>query len=303
MLDLNKLNHFAVLARTLNYTHAADELALSQSALTRSIQSLEKSLSLRLLDRSRSGVTLTSAGVDALRIADELLARGKAAEDSMRATAKGSGGRVAFGIGPIAAMHILPKMMAEFETELLGMSVDVRTEIPQILERQLLTGEIDFFLARFPEGGVSPGIEVDWLDKTIPNAIVRREHPLAGSAELDPFELKHFPKVAGHGFKETISRVPDTARRACYQPNIEYDVLGMFYESAAKSDLVLFGAFQTATDVFVNLEIPAIDAAYMVNDVAIFRMEGRTLSRTTVKVQEFVRQNYARIARPASTVR
>jgi DNA-binding transcriptional LysR family regulator len=196
----------------------------------------------------------------------------------------------------VAAAYVLPRLAAELKTTLPGMSIDVHTEVPEVMERQLLTGEIDFFLSRFPPEGVSPAIEVEWFDKTVPNAIVRRSHPLATGFELDPFDLRHFPKVAFRGFKETISRIPDTARRSCYQPNIAYDVFGTFYEFALDSDLVIFGGFDTVPDGFVKLEIPAEDAVYMVGDVAIFRMEGRTPSPTARRVEDIVRRRYAELS-------
>ena len=74
MLSLRSLNHLVTLADRLHFARAAEELGLSQSALSRSIASLENQLGMRLFDRDRSGVTLTPQGRMASKRAMVLLA-------------------------------------------------------------------------------------------------------------------------------------------------------------------------------------------------------------------------------------
>src|ERR1700761_7146202 len=78
-IELRSLRHVAVLAELLSYTRAAQKLCLTQSALTRSIQAIEKRAQARLFDRDRGGVRLTPVGrafvqraIQLLRDADEL---------------------------------------------------------------------------------------------------------------------------------------------------------------------------------------------------------------------------------------
>ena len=55
-MDLRGLRHVVVLSRLLSYTKAARELHLTQSALSRSIQAIEKDAHVNLFDRDRGGV-------------------------------------------------------------------------------------------------------------------------------------------------------------------------------------------------------------------------------------------------------
>ena len=58
---------FEAAARHESYTRAAQELALSQSAVTRQVAQLEDFLQIKLFQRTRHGVSLTAAGQDYAR--------------------------------------------------------------------------------------------------------------------------------------------------------------------------------------------------------------------------------------------
>jgi LysR family glycine cleavage system transcriptional activator len=62
-IPLEALRGFEAAARLLNFTRAAEELHLTQSAVSREIRSLEDRLGLRLFERSKGGLRLTQAGV------------------------------------------------------------------------------------------------------------------------------------------------------------------------------------------------------------------------------------------------
>src|SRR5215471_8806324 len=59
---LNQLRYFAKLAEELHFGRAAQQLGISQPALTRQIQSLEKFVGTSLVEQSRRAISLTAAG-------------------------------------------------------------------------------------------------------------------------------------------------------------------------------------------------------------------------------------------------
>jgi len=61
-MDLRKLRHVLALHEEGSFVKAAARVNLTQSALSRSIQTLESSLELTLFDRTREGVVATTAG-------------------------------------------------------------------------------------------------------------------------------------------------------------------------------------------------------------------------------------------------
>jgi DNA-binding transcriptional LysR family regulator len=73
-VELRQLQYFAAVARHRNFTRAADELYVTQSALSQQVRRLEAELGLELLRRTPAGVELTAAGADLLERADAILA-------------------------------------------------------------------------------------------------------------------------------------------------------------------------------------------------------------------------------------
>ncbi|MFM2143387.1 MAG: hypothetical protein RLZZ476_1931 [Verrucomicrobiota bacterium] len=102
-LDLHLLVQFVVLARTKNFTRAAEELHLSQSALSRAIQKLEDQLGQPLFERKPREIVLTDLGGLLLDRAKEIL---KLMEDTFSELSEaGKRGRVRLGAIPTIAPY------------------------------------------------------------------------------------------------------------------------------------------------------------------------------------------------------
>src|ERR671936_2409590 len=76
---------FEAAARTLSFTQAADELFITQSAVSRQIKALEDNLGLKLFERRHRSLTLTENGQALYRIATDVLDRLQSATDQLRA--------------------------------------------------------------------------------------------------------------------------------------------------------------------------------------------------------------------------
>src|SRR5262249_19274543 len=112
-MDLRSFRHIVALARHLNYTKASRELGISQSALSRSVQSIEQQAGVRLFDRDRGGVHLTSVGKTFVDQATALLRDANHIEQSLRRAAGGTESGVVFGMTPVAAAALLSSVLTE----------------------------------------------------------------------------------------------------------------------------------------------------------------------------------------------
>ena len=113
-MTLKQLKAFLVLARTLNYANAANELCLSQSALSLSIKSLEDELGGKLFKRNTRRVDLTAEGNSLIPFAKKLLANWEDMERDVKQRFKLHRGTLNIASMPFATHAVLPAVLHEF---------------------------------------------------------------------------------------------------------------------------------------------------------------------------------------------
>lgn len=191
-MDLRKLRHAQVLAEEGTFAAASRRLNLTQPALTRSIQSLEAALSLRLFDRLGSGVRATADGQRVLEHARTMLRLEASLRSEAALLARGESGRVAFGIGPMLT-PVLGRVLAAVLGE--GARLEIRTEIEpvHVLAELLLDDQIDFFVADTLHAGSLPELVVSGLHTLAAGYFVRRGHPLTCCEVIEEADLRGYP--------------------------------------------------------------------------------------------------------------
>lgn len=134
---LDFVQGFEAAARHLSFTKAADELALTQSAVSRQIKALEDSLGLALFERQHRALALTPAGEDLYRVAVDVLSRMQAAVRAMRADQGASQLSITTTTG-FAALWLIPRLKRFTGSH---PAVDVRisaTDVAVKLDRELV---------------------------------------------------------------------------------------------------------------------------------------------------------------------
>lgn len=191
-MDLKKLRHARVLAEEGSFAAASRRLNLTQPALTRSIQSLEAALSLRLFDRLGSGVRPTSDGVRVLEHAQAMLRMEASLRSEAALLARGESGLISFGIGPMLA-PVLGRVLAGVLGGGVRLEVRVEIEPAHVLAEFLLDERIDFFIADTLHAESQPELRVEALHRLVAGYFVRLGHPLAGLAGAEAADLHAYP--------------------------------------------------------------------------------------------------------------
>ena len=142
-MDLRSVQCLLCVAETLHFGRAAEELHLSQPALSQRIKTLERDVGAALLDRDRRGVRLTDAGRAFLAPARAALTHGDNAIELARRTAQGSIGRLRLGFTVIASYTWLPQAVQEFRRSHPDVTVDLTEMNSPAVEEALVRGEID----------------------------------------------------------------------------------------------------------------------------------------------------------------
>ena len=112
MLDLKRLRVLAEVARQGSFSGAAEELYLSQSAVSQQVATLEKEVGMPLLERTRQGPKLNDAGRALVRHAEAALARLEEAEHELKAIAGLEGGELRLASFPSASATLLTEALA-----------------------------------------------------------------------------------------------------------------------------------------------------------------------------------------------
>ncbi|MFT3929335.1 MAG: LysR family transcriptional regulator [Spongiibacteraceae bacterium] len=177
-MDLRSLKHVVVLSQQLSYTKAAQDLCITQSALSRSIQAIEHEAKVKLFDRDRSGVHLTAVGKDFVKRAMQLLRDADDLTHILRRSANAEMGEVSFGLGPLAAQALLPSVLPDTFTTKPELRTHVMVRHVEALLASLLNEELEFVItaeSELMQSGALKGEFIGWLPMSL---IVRAHHPL-----------------------------------------------------------------------------------------------------------------------------
>jgi DNA-binding transcriptional LysR family regulator len=135
-VELRRLRYFVAVARHGTFTRAADELWLTQSALSQQIRRLEAELGVTLLRRTPRGAELTPAGEALLPRAEAMLAEEARARAILDRHAGAERGRVRVVAAPLDTPG-LPAALAAFHREHPGLQIALRqapaAEIPALV--------------------------------------------------------------------------------------------------------------------------------------------------------------------------
>ena len=185
-MELEQLRHFLSVAELGNFTKAAVDVGLSQSALSRSIQRLEEELGQPLFDRQSRKAVLTDAGQTLEMRAKQIVS----SVDELRAEIcdDGQTGNVRVGAIPTIAPYFLPKRLQTFQKSFPKAKVIVQEDTTAELTRKLYDGAIDLAVAALPIEGRYLGVEELFEEEL--KLLVSTQHPLEKKNAIKPADLE-----------------------------------------------------------------------------------------------------------------
>jgi DNA-binding transcriptional LysR family regulator len=145
-MDLNWLQDFVCLGRTLNFTRAAEERNITQPAFSRRIKSLENWLGVPLIKRSTYPVQLSHAGTQFLPVARETVASLTDIRQAIRAEERGSTAFQRVAVLHTISVNYLSKRIAELEDRMPNLRVRVYSDNLRTCCQLLSDGTCDFLL-------------------------------------------------------------------------------------------------------------------------------------------------------------
>lgn len=193
-MDTANLEAFLAVAGTRSFSRAAEQLHLTQPAISKRIASLEQQLAVRLFDRIGRHVQLTEAG-RALKPRAELVIN--TLNDTARALGNLSGtvqGRLRLATSHHIGLHRLPAVLRRFIKAYPGVVLDIQFLDSEVAYEKVLQGEIELAIITLAPHVDPPIIATElWLDPL--EFVVAPEHPLADAGPLRLSQLAPHPAV------------------------------------------------------------------------------------------------------------
>lgn len=188
-MELRHLIYFREVARLEHVSAAARELHISQPAITRQLQDLERDLGgKRLFERVGRRVRLTDAGRLLLDHAELILRQVEQARFELATFGDELGGRVSLGAPPTVGERLLPVVLQDFHREYPRLELKVHEGSTSELLRLLDQGELD--MAVVTAIVAHRGLRVTELFQERLVVVVAEGHPLAGRGEVTIEELR-----------------------------------------------------------------------------------------------------------------
>lgn len=146
-MTFDQLTYFLSVANLKHFTSAADDIAISQSSLSKQISKLEKELGLSLLQRTTRNVSLTPAGEEFYRHAERIMGNYDEMQKSMRTYAvMNAAPSIRLGSSARLVKATLISPMAAFLEECPGVAVSIIEGSTQYIMDMLVSGGIDIAL-------------------------------------------------------------------------------------------------------------------------------------------------------------
>ena len=180
-LQLQQLETFVAVSRLGTITAAAEQLFVSQPALTARIQGLERALGTELFARGRHGSRPTEAGRAFLPHAERALSAVRLGREAVDDVISGSGGRLTIGAAPAVSTYVLPSMLHRFQAAHPRVQLSVRSGHSEDVLDMVLREEVEIGLMR-PIHHADIVSSLLYEDELV--LVVHRGHPFASTAEI-----------------------------------------------------------------------------------------------------------------------
>jgi DNA-binding transcriptional LysR family regulator len=194
---LRQMRAFVALAKTGNFTLAAQLLHLSQSALSGLIKELEATLGARVVDRSTRKISLTEIGSELYPLFSQIIDDLDGALANIDAHTRLKKGTVRIAAPQLMACTVLPAAIAAWQALHPDVQVRLADCALDSVAARVLSGEADLGIA--PEREPAPQLDAQLLFE-LPFALVfPKKHPLEARKKITWQDLGDYPFISLQG--------------------------------------------------------------------------------------------------------
>jgi LysR family hydrogen peroxide-inducible transcriptional activator len=188
-MEMHQLRYMVAVARTGNFSRAAEQCHVAQPSLSQQIQKLEDELGERLFDRRKRETKLTAFGELFLRRAVKILEEADAARREASDAKNLLQGTLAVGALPTIAPYLLPDVLVAFAKKYPGVETVVHEDLTTQLIREVLSYELDLALVSQPI--TDDRLVIEHLFEEELKLALPPDHPLIGKSRIKVEDLQN----------------------------------------------------------------------------------------------------------------
>lgn len=192
-IKLRHLHCFLEAYRHKGIAKAAENLSLTQPAVSKAIKELEENLGAQLMTRSKKGVALTSFGELFLNYANQSVAALRQGVDSITQAKSHTADSLAVGALPTVAANIMPLAVEHFRASGARAALRLVSGPNTHLLQQLRIGDLDLVIGRLAEPRKMTGLSFTHLYSEQMTWVVRPGHPLLSRPAAEVANIADYP--------------------------------------------------------------------------------------------------------------
>jgi DNA-binding transcriptional LysR family regulator len=206
-MDFDQIETFLEVARLSSFSRAAEKRFRTQPAISAQIRALEEEVGARLLDRTGGKVSLTAAGKEFQKYAEDAVQARRNIVIHLAEMERVPRGEIVVGANEATCLHILPEVFAEFKKQYPNVNVSIRrAEYGRILE-QVIDNSVDFGVVALPVNDNRLTVVQIHKDELV--IITEPQHPLAKLKSATIAQVAEYPLLL-----PTVGRTRDAIENA-----------------------------------------------------------------------------------------
>ncbi|HIJ82865.1 MAG: transcriptional regulator, LysR family [Magnetococcales bacterium] len=201
-----RLRVFHAVAKHLSFTRAAEELYLTQPAVTFQIRQLEEHFNTRLFDRHHNRISLTEAGEMVFSYSERILELYRETEKAISEMTGETRGIIKLGASTTIGEYLLPPILSGYHEKFPRVQVRLSVDNTRLVVRKLEDATIDMGMVEGPIANKNITVAPCFEDELV--VIFPPGHPFESMEEIPPAKLKDHPFVSreeGSGTRMVIS--------------------------------------------------------------------------------------------------
>jgi DNA-binding transcriptional LysR family regulator len=293
-MNIKHLEHLLAVAETGSFSRAAEHSFITQSALSRSILSLEGELGGRLVDRIGKRNELTPLGQEVLTRARPIVRDVRELRRSAELIQQGNGGTIRIGLGSGPGALLMTPLLCESAAHHPGRRVSIARGPAELQLVQLRARSLEAMVIDARRVAPAPDLRIEPLGELRTGFVCRADHPLTELRAVTLEKLLAYP-IASTPLSDEVARllVEQYGPRAdpAQMTTLQCEDVGSLIDTVARTQAVFLGIVAAAKDAIKRKKLVELRMKQTLRATARFAyvtLIGRTEAPVMSQFRQFV---------------